>query len=78
MPPLRSDKVPTFIHSILRAGIFHQTRRGSGRGRDAGYPTPPARIHACRITAHGSYLGSLRQTAVQAKDVVSLPEEAIG
>jgi hypothetical protein len=31
----------------------------SGRGRDVNYLTPPAQIRACRITAHGSYLGYL-------------------
>jgi hypothetical protein len=29
-----------------------------GRGRDAGYPTPPAQIPACGTTAPGSCLGS--------------------
>ena len=29
------------------------------RGRDAGYPTPPAQIPASGITAQGSYLGCL-------------------
>jgi hypothetical protein len=32
---------------------------GSGRGRDAGYPAPPAQIRACATNAHGSYLGYL-------------------
>jgi len=31
---------------------------GARRGRDAGYPTPPAQIPACGITAPGSCLGS--------------------
>lgn len=29
----------------------------SGRGRDTGFPMPPAQIRTCRITAYGSYLG---------------------
>ena len=28
-----------------------------GRGRDTGYPMPPAQIRTCRITAYGSCLG---------------------
>ena len=34
---------------------------GHGRGRDAGYPTPPAQIPACGTTAPGSCLGSNAQ-----------------
>src|ERR1035437_204063 len=30
-----------------------------GRGRDAGYPAPPAQIRAGAPNAHGSYLGYL-------------------
>ena len=30
-----------------------------GRGRDAGYPAPPAQIRASAPNAHGSYLGCL-------------------
>ena len=29
-----------------------------GRGRDAGFPAPPAQIRTCRATAYGSCLGS--------------------
>lgn len=29
------------------------------RGRDAGYPAPPAQIRTCPIKAYGSYLGYL-------------------
>ena len=29
-----------------------------GRGRDSGYPLPPAQTRACGATAHGSHLGS--------------------
>jgi hypothetical protein len=27
----------------------------TGRGRDEGYPSPPAQIRTCSITAYGSY-----------------------
>jgi transposase len=30
----------------------------NGRGRDAGFPAPPAQIRTCRATAYGSCLGS--------------------
>jgi hypothetical protein len=36
----------------------HRWEREEGRGRDAGYPTPPAQIPACGTTAPGSCLGS--------------------
>ena len=32
-------------------------QRPRGRGRDAGYPAPPAQIRAGATNAHGSYLG---------------------
>ena len=31
-----------------------------GRGRDSGYPLPPAQTRAGAVNAHGSYLGSSR------------------
>ena len=31
----------------------------TGRGRDVGYPTPPAQIRTCGFPAYGSYLGCL-------------------
>jgi uncharacterized protein with ParB-like and HNH nuclease domain len=31
---------------------------GEGRGRDAGFPAPPAQIRTCRATAYGSCLRS--------------------
>src|SRR5215831_15495465 len=37
------------------------TGRGGGRGRDANYLAPPARIRTCSFPAYGSYLGSRRQ-----------------
>src|SRR5207247_5282618 len=33
----------------------------AGRGRDASYLAPPARIRTCSFPAYGSYLGSRRQ-----------------
>src|SRR6266567_3260785 len=35
--------------------------RSAGRGRDASYLAPPARIRTCSFPAYGSYLGSRRQ-----------------
>jgi hypothetical protein len=40
--------------SLARSG----SRGTRGRGRDAGFPTPPARTRAGAANAHGSYLGS--------------------
>ena len=39
-----------------------------GRGRDRGFPRPPAQIRAGRITALGSYLEYERRTDPKAKD----------
>jgi len=38
-------------------GCSHAAMDSFGRGRDVGYPTPPARIPASGITAPGSCLG---------------------
>jgi hypothetical protein len=35
----------------------------NGRGRDPGYPGPPAQIRTCTASAYGSYLG-LSQTGL--------------
>ncbi|HSX77145.1 MAG TPA: type II toxin-antitoxin system ParD family antitoxin [Candidatus Saccharimonadia bacterium] len=35
-----------------------ERKKAHGRGRDAGYPAPPAQIPACGTTAPGSCLGS--------------------
>ncbi len=42
------------------AGSPISSRRGfkTGRGRDVGFPTPPAQIRTCGITAYGSCLES--------------------
>ena len=50
-------------HRRSRQAIFDQIRTlrdagNSGRGRDAGFPAPPAQIRTCRATAYGSCLGS--------------------
>lgn len=42
--------------------------RSNGRGRDRGFPRPPAQIRAGRITALGSYLEYERRTGPKAKD----------
>ena len=42
-----------------RSGIGkRRVIKGSGRGRNAGHPTPPAQIRTSGITAYGSCLGS--------------------
>ena len=41
------------FHPRLHAGLSRRLRRG----RDSGYPLPPAQTRACGATAHGSYLG---------------------
>jgi hypothetical protein len=46
------------FHPQLHAGLSRRLRRG----RDSGYPLPPAHTRACGATAHGSYLGSNAQT----------------
>ena len=45
-------------HSLRRAAAFC-------RGRDAGYPTPPAQIRTCRIAAYGSGSGSIAKTMLE-------------
>src|SRR5438132_1957142 len=43
---------------ILKGGHTRATvSRIGGRGRDAGYPAPPAQIRTCGITAYGSCPG---------------------
>lgn len=39
-----------------------QTIYFDGRGRNAGFPAPPAQIPACAPNAPGSYLGFWRQS----------------
>ena len=60
----------TFCHMLLlpKDNVYCSTRFPhqevcplcilEGRGRDAGYPAPPAQIPACGTTAPGSCLGS--------------------
>ena len=61
-----------------RLGVSGDCRPGSSRhllglrppgnrGRDAGYPAPPAQIRACATNALGSCLGSWRQSAPRDK-----------
>ncbi len=51
---------------VATSGAVTPTPWERGRGRDPGYPGPPARIRTGGITAYGSCLGSWRQTAAQA------------
>ena len=37
--------------------LNHHFGEINGRGRDIGFPMPPAQIRTCGITAYGSYLG---------------------
>ena len=57
-------------------GVGVVLQRKMGRGRDSGYPEPPAQIPACGTTAPGSYLEFWRQTAVPARGAGFGDEEA--
>jgi hypothetical protein len=46
------------VPSYTSLGITEDDLQRPGRGRDAGYPAPPAQIPACSTTAPGSCLGS--------------------
>ena len=47
------------VRKLIAQGIDPvEHRRLSGRGRDTGYPMPPAQIRTCSITAYGSCLRS--------------------
>jgi len=52
-PTNRPDTLPAMGTQMAAQA----TRDGVGRGRDAGYPAPPAQIPACGTTAPGSCLG---------------------
>jgi hypothetical protein len=67
---LRLARGYTVAHLAAKAGIspghLSQLERGlylPGRGRDAGYPAPPAQIPAGAANALGSYLGFWPQIA---------------
>ena len=51
-----------------RGNLSAQQARFNGRGRDAGFPAPPAQIPACAANAPGSYLGFWRQGVLPARD----------
>jgi hypothetical protein len=51
-----------------RLNVQRPTVRLWSRGRDRGFPRPPAQIRAGRITALGSYLEYERRTGPKAKD----------
>ena len=48
----------------LEAGLTRWFHRYNGRGRDAGFPAPPAQIPASGTTAPGSYLEWWRHRSV--------------
>jgi len=56
---------PPFLNSAQNSArigdtiVLYATGEGQGRGRDNGYPLPPARTRAGVASAHGSYLGCL-------------------
>ena len=50
-----------------RAKIFHGGEKTFSRGRDAGYPAPPAQIPACGTTAPGSCLGSDAEALIRVR-----------
>ena len=52
-----SARVPTWHARVRRTSACATVR---GRGRDAGYPTPPAQTRARAPNAHGSHLGCWR------------------
>jgi hypothetical protein len=55
---ISSDRHETTMQWVGRAFVpAAGFQAGFGRGRDAGYPTPPAQIRAGAPNAHGSYLG---------------------
>jgi hypothetical protein len=51
------DTLTTEIANGASSNNRAETNRENGRGRDAGYPAPPAQIRTCEIPAYGSYLG---------------------
>ena len=74
------------MHHLLKLALeriavleekLNKNSKNSGRGRDAGFPTPPAQIRTCRVTAYGSYLGCWRKSALQDKGVISGHGESI-
>ena len=60
--PLLSSAIKLRKQPIEDVEFYAQAARirseiQAGRGRNAGYPAPPAQFRTCRITAYGSYLG---------------------
>lgn len=57
----RPEKLPALSFGLKRFFRIYPLLFASlilfGRGRDTGFPMPPAQIRTCRITAYGSYLG---------------------
>lgn len=45
----------TLLH--LQQRLILNITRHIGRGRNTGFPVPPAQIRTCGTTAYGSYLG---------------------
>ena len=66
------------LRSAKSASTISSMRSLNGRGRDRGFPRPPAQIRAGRITALGSYLEYERRTDPKAKDDRFVRLAAIG
>ena len=62
------------FHPRLHAGLSRRLRRG----RDSGYPLPPARTRACGTTAHGSYFGCVLSDSVERVEQGSLVVDKAG
>ena len=60
------------LHSGLLRWLDPSYTRGCCRGRDAGYPAPPAQIRTSGATAYGSYRGYWRRSANRDEEDYSL------
>src|ERR1035438_200184 len=50
----------------------------AGRGRDAGFPAPPAQIRASAANAHGSYRDIWRKTVAAGRDAGFVAQAGTG
>lgn len=76
------DREGSSVQVVLRGASLafrgHGTFTGNfrGRGRDRGFPRPPAQIRVGRITGLGSYLEYERRTDPKVQGQVTFAEEA--
>jgi len=47
-----------YIELARRPALLSLQLQAEGRGRNAGYPAPPAQIRTCATNAYGSYIES--------------------